>query len=274
MSFGQWIKVQDGLDFYVGHDKATCPIYGLPNTVGWEAIRGCIDETTSIPLYSPACVQFCYADRIATDLSKQVARTLRTNYDTLQTIAAKYGAWGLLILFDRVVGTFVEQYEIQNRRHVKRQRKAGITNPKPLPLVFRWTWSGEVFRREIAEAMADIMRWYPAVTFFVYTKAIPHLGPLLGVSNLRIMLSRDESNHDKMTAFRDTLLAETGTFVPFFTAYEKNGTYQPYARAQCQKIVNKAHFPLARKAGDIGPCIGCGLCWKGKPVDIGVPIHR
>lgn len=274
MSFGQWITVQNDLPFYVGHDKATCPIYGLPNTVGWEAIRGCIDQETAIPLYSADCVKFCYADRIATDLSKQVAHTLRTNYDTLQTIANKWGSWGLFVLFDKVIGTFDQQYTIQNKRHLKRQAKAGIVNPKPIPRVFRWTWSGEVFRREIADAMADVMRWYPHITFFIYTKAIPHVGPLLSVPNLRIMLSRDESNHDKMTTYRDTLLADTGQFIPFFTAYEAKGSYKPYARAECQKIVNKARFPLAKRAGDIGPCISCGLCWKGKAVDIGVPIHR
>lgn len=125
-------------------------------------------------------------------------------------------------------------------------------------LNFRLHTSGDFFSLEYAEAWAEVMKKFPDVRFWVYTRSFVasanYVSPLIGIPNLSLYLSCDPNNYDEAVKvfdnYKDQMaslgLAWLGDNAP---DAEKNRWVK--CPANSGKINNTA---------DKGACAQCRLC--------------
>lgn len=260
LSKGQWITVLDTYPIYIGHDTATAPVYGIANTIGWEPVISCVGFSTE------KCRSVCYADKHK-KIFKGVRDTLASNWKSVTSIQREHGVEGLTEAFSDVLRSVADNIDQTN---VKRAKK-GL---KPLQKRFRWTWSGEIWSKDCAKAIVLAHAANPDITGWAYTRALPHIDALIpGIKakQLRIMLSQDEENEARVEATRQRVMSEYGVHLATFRMRDTEGL----KGVACPKVDDKERFALAKKGGQISPCIRCGMCVDvdRKPIDIVVSIH-
>lgn len=86
---------------------------------------------------------------------------------------------------------------------IARFAKAEGRREKPA-LYYRLHWAGDFFSCDYAAAWADVMRKYPEVRFWGYTRTFPCVPEFKGVDNFSLYLSLDKSNIDVGLEFYNT----------------------------------------------------------------------
>lgn len=220
-------------------------MYGLPENGGTcpgatTGKGGCLDVRDGLKR------QTCYMAKI-TMIYKAVGNVLQSNTEMLQ-------------------GKSVDEMEAVCRETIE----AFIKKSKGTDLYFRLHYSGDFFSVEYAEAWARVVKAYPNVRFWVYTRSHGMIDPLLGLDNITVFLSCDPSNYEdtkvifeaKKEKYKNLGMAFMGNDAP---AQDENRW------VRCPEITGKV-----KNTNDAGACSKCRLCvdnYKIRVKNIQFPIH-
>lgn len=208
----------------------------------------------SCPFATDFCVG-CYADTLETAFPA-VSRLVNHNFDLLSACGSNVGA--MVDLLVPMVRQFVDETEKVNR---KRSLNA--------PLVFRIHWDGDLFSAQYAHAWAEVIRRFPDVQFWLYTRSFGFVSAFEGLENVAVYLSVDAQNHEWA---REVAAAHPWVRFAFcgqtwddteILAKKVSGRNAP----RCPELINK--IPLVRGEKEngaigMGACVECGLCIYGR----------
>jgi hypothetical protein len=133
---------------------------------------------------------------------------------------------------------------------------------------FRIHHDGDFLNRTYAQAWADVIREFPDVQFWVYTRSftpgINVIDLIADIPNLTVYISVDMVNHihagtiiDEFPSVKIAALAQTMENAGDIVKGVLNGTRPG---AMCPENIGR--IPLITENG--GACFSCGLCVKGK----------
>ena len=143
----------------------------VPNSFGLPPGETCPGKTK----FCEACYAFGSIN------NKGVKEMLDHNYDMLQSLQTE----------EQMTAYFAEMVQ----RYIEAADNFGVSEKNK---VFRIHWSGDFYSLEYAQAWANVMRLFPHITFWAFTRS--HREPvnvvpiLSGVENLALHLSADEHN--------------------------------------------------------------------------------
>lgn len=95
----------------------------------------------------------------------------------------------------RLLQEAVERFHAKTLAYAKSKKMTKAETRKLLR--FRVHWSGDFFSKSYARAFAAVIRAYPDVTFWAYTRSFRFLEPLYALENLVLYLSLDNANWEK-----------------------------------------------------------------------------
>ena len=116
------------------------------------------------------------------------------------------------------------------------------------PKKFRIHWDGDFFNDTYTQAWSNIIKKFPDIQFWAYTRVQAAASLLAGNENLALYFSGDAENINiaRETGLPIAMLADT---------FEEAKSYLPRA-AKCPE--QRKQIPMA------GACVACGICVKGK----------
>lgn len=119
---------------------------------------------------------------------------------------------------------------------------------------FRIHWDGDFFSRTYAEAWAIVMRAFPTVRFWAYTRTLDVVDILASVENLSLYLSSDPVNRDKVNACAARYGVPVASVADTFREARES---LPEGKAyDCPE--NGGRMPLITPKGSA--CLSCGIC--------------
>lgn len=197
-------------------------------------------KSYSCPYATTVCEKVCYAGKIE-KVRKSVMALLVSNFEQLQN-ATESEMTGLI---REMVADFSAECERKNGQKA-----------------FRIHWDGDFFSAEYARAWATVIREFPDVQFWAYTRSFVYVPILTGIPNLALYLSVDRDN---LEWAKTTRKENPGVMWAFLSQTFEDGKSQMLALgnkpgAACPEL--KGQIPLITPSG--GACITCGLCVKGK----------
>lgn len=211
--------------------------FGLPSGIAF-----------SCPGATSFCEKICYAGKLE-KVYKGVKAILMHNWDLLN------GAD--ISTMENLLSGMISEFVSETDKQIAKGINATYD--------FRIHWDGDFFSRDYATAWANVIRTFPNVTFWVYTRSFT--GPvqvvdiLAGIPNLVLYLSADPINIAEANAVAN---ANPGVFIAtvadtFAAARE---TIVDSARKTYDCPENGKRIPLISEKGSA--CIRCGICPKGR----------
>lgn len=189
------------------------------------------------PGATPACLAVCYAGKVER-IFKAAGAVVLANYDALKD--ATYA--GMVELLSDMVSDFLAECE-----------KYGSAK------IFRIHWDGDFFSDTYSQAWADVIKTFPAVKFWTYTRVESAALILQGIPNLSLYFSADVDNMPvakrlasqgiKMAVMSDT----------FATGTELQRELTGKRGVACPE--QKGNVPLISENG--GACSVCRACVDG-----------
>jgi hypothetical protein len=202
----------------------------------------------SCPGATSFCEKICYAGKLE-KVYTGVRNSLLHNWNLLNgnTLA------GMQVLLMGMMSEFVQETD----RMVSKGTNATYD--------FRIHWDGDFFSRDYAEAWAAVIRTFPMVNFWVYTRSFT--GPvqvidiLAGIPNLNLYLSADPVNINEANSVASQY---PGVFIATVadTFAEARETIMDNARKTYACPENRGSIPLVSKRGSA--CVSCGVCVQGR----------
>jgi hypothetical protein len=191
----------------------------------------------------------CYATN-SERVFPNVGKAMHHNFAKLKEYQQLYGIDGMIELLDDVVARFVHQIEYYNLDEHER--------------IFRIHWDGDFYSMAYAEAWAQVIRNYPDIKFWCYTRSftpICNVVPILApIKNLTLYLSVDDYNVEE--AERVALANPTVLMALCSVDYEQARDLAPWADPLvCPE--NSGRMPLNNETG-VGACVTCQLCPQGR----------
>jgi len=213
----------------------------------------------SCPGATPLCEKVCYAGRI----EKQYKAFLAVMLANFAALSGK-NVDEMTDLLTVMITDFVSECTRKN-----------------VPAFFRIHHDGDFFSTDYAIAWDNVIKAFPEVTFWVYTRSFtPEMNVvpfLVGNANLNLLLSVDLYNKQHATAivaeFPDVAIATLAdTFAEAAeVSREIRGTVKP--GAACPELTKA--IPLISEKG--GACFACGLCTVKRdsgPIDIRFAVKK
>jgi hypothetical protein len=206
----------------------------------------------SCPGATSFCERICYAGKLE-KIYKGVKNVIVSNYETLLYADYLDGVGGMYVLLHNMVNDFV--METGNR----------ISKGKAATLDFRIHWDGDFFSRDYATAWAMVVKAFPGVQFWVYTRSFTDecfvIDLISGIDNLTVYLSADPVNIDLANA---TAAEYPGVFIATVadTFAEAKETIIDASRKSYNCPENGKRIPLISEKGSA--CVSCGVCVKGR----------
>lgn len=208
----------------------------VPNSLGLAAGR-----EASCPGETPFC-KGCYAARTE-KVFTSAGRLVRHNLDLLKAEDTA-GMVALLV-------AAVTEFERKAHKHGAEK-------------IFRIHWDGDLFSMDYARAWGRVIRMFPTVQFWLYTRSFGFIAPFEGIPNVAVYLSVDEHNV--------TQAADTYSSFPWvklaFCADTWEGTEALAADfgevrkgPRCPELTGK--LPMVLPSGK-GACAECKLCVYGR----------
>lgn len=202
----------------------------------------------SCPGATSFCESICYAGKLE-KIYKGVSNILVHNWNALKD--ANY--------YDMADMLFVMIQEFISATDKQVSKGKTPTND------FRIHWDGDFFSRDYAQAWAHVIRLFPQVTFWVYTRSFTDecfvIDILAGIPNLRLYLSADPVNialANKVAGdYPGVLIATVAD-----TFAEARETIVDQSRKGYNCPENDRRVPLIDKKGSA--CIRCGVCPSGR----------
>jgi len=211
--------------------------FGLPSGVAF-----------SCPGATSFCEKICYAGKLE-KVYTGVKNVIMHNWNLLKDADIPT----MQALLSGMIAEFVSETDKQVSKGVKASYD------------FRIHWDGDFFSRDYAIAWANVIREYPGVNFWVYTRSFT--GPvnvidiLAGIDNLSLYLSADVDN---ITDANRVAGEYPGVFIATVadTFAEARETIVDSARKSYDCPENGKRIPLISEKGSA--CILCGICPKGR----------
>jgi hypothetical protein len=198
----------------------------------------------SCPGATSVCEKVCYAGKLE-KIYKGVRNVMVANWDALQGLDEE----GMFSLLHDMISEFDSEVT----------RKNGTPS-------FRIHWDGDFFSLAYAQAWARVVKAFPHITFWAYTRtftpALNVVPTLAGIPNLALYLSVDRDN---LTHAKDVRKAYKGVRWAFLgdtaaSTKDEMITLTGKPGAICPENVKR--IELITPEG--GACIRCDLCVKGK----------
>lgn len=206
----------------------------------------------SCPGATSFCERICYAGKLE-KIYKGVKSVILSNYETLLYADYLNGIEGMADILFHMVNDFVVET-------MARQEKG-----KPATFDFRIHWDGDFFSRDYASAWADVIRLFPDVQFWVYTRSFTEdmfvVDIISDIPNLTVYLSADPVNIDLAN---EVASRYPGVFIATVadTFAEAKETIIDSARKSYNCPENGKRIPLISTKGSA--CVSCGVCVKGR----------
>lgn len=197
-------------------------------------------KSFSCPGATSVCERVCYAGKIE-KVRKAVMAMMLANWEQLAN--ATYAE--IVTLLDKMIGEF----------HAECERKNGTKS-------FRIHWDGDFFSADYAKAWATVMRRYPDIQFWAYTRTFSVVPILASVPNLSLYLSVDSDNIEAAKVARKKSPSALWAYLGQTDASTKGEMLALFDKPGGICPENIGRIPLITPKG--GACISCGLCVKGK----------
>jgi len=215
------------------------------NSFGLPAVLTCPGATDG----EDGCLKVCYAEKLSKAWTS-VNKFLLRNYDELKEAKTPVQIY-------RLLSPLVEHSHRQY--HAKLVTATGVEERRLRAKghIFRWNWSGDVHRLNVARAITRVCHDHPHTTFWIYTRSYWLVPILLGARNLIVNLSIDPVNEDSMRQVwiryyraHNLRLTWMGQYPPDWM----KGDYIPLVT--CPEQTGKLKLQ--------GACSICGLCLNKK----------
>lgn len=199
----------------------------------------------SCPGATSVCEAVCYAGKIE-KVRKAVLAVMLHNWSLLQS--ATYGE--MVELLSAMISEFDAECA----------RKNGTRK-------FRIHWDGDFFSVDYARAWAEVMRRFPAIQFWAYTRTysagdMAVVECLAAVPNLSLYLSVDRENLEGAKAVRKAFPSVKWAFLGQTEESTREEMLSLFPRPGGICPENVKRIPLITPNG--GACITCNLCVEGK----------
>lgn len=194
----------------------------------------------SCPGATSICERVCYAGKIE-KVRKAVMAMMLSNWEQLRN--ASYAE--MVILLREMISDF----------HAECERKNGDKS-------FRIHWDGDFFSADYARAWATVIREFPDIQFWAYTRTYSVVSELVDIDNLSLYLSVDRDNLELAKATRKEFPSVKWAFLSQTFEDGKKEMLEMGNKpgAACPELTGQ--IPLISTNG--GACITCQLCVKGK----------
>lgn len=134
--------------------------------------------------------------------------------------------------------------------------------------VFRLYWSGDVSNEITARALVKVIKEFPFVKFWQYTRSLFAVPILVEAKNLSLYISIDEVNREKALLVYNIYKSHSNLALAWM------GNEKP--DAPVKYITCPESSGVIKNKENRGACADCGLCWNkaNKPLrHIHFPIH-
>ena len=189
----------------------------------------------SCPGATSVCEKVCYAGKLE-KVYKGVRNILVSNYE--QLLVADFV--DKVILLKEMIEDFEKDCEKRNAEKL-----------------FRIHWDGDFFDEEYTKAWATVIRMFPTVQFWAYTRSEFAVPILINISNLALYFSTDSANRSlgirlkKQYGIKLAYLANT-----FAEGKEDFKQLQDKSAVPCPE--NNKKLPLISEQGSA--CVRCSQC--------------
>jgi hypothetical protein len=192
------------------------------------------------------CERICYAGKLE-KVYKGVKAVLVRNFETLLYADYLDGIDGMAREIRGMVKLFDAQCEHKNA-----------------PKLFRIHWDGDFFSVDYATAWARVIREFPEIQFWVYTRSFSDslnvLPEIVGIDNLTVYLSADPVNIE----LANKRAAEYGVNIATVadTFNDARATIVDTSRKTYACPENRKSIPIISEKGSA--CVRCGICIDGR----------
>lgn len=194
----------------------------------------------SCPGQTDFCGKICYAGKLE-KIYKGVKNVLMHNWNLLKDADEAT----MTDLIRNMISDFVKETD----RIVSKGNKASYD--------FRIHWDGDFFSRDYANAWATVMREFPNVTFWAYTRTFDVVDILAPVDNLSLYLSADPDNIVKANEVAGNYdNVKIATVADTFAEAKETIIDSARKSYNCPEIGKR--IPLISPKGSA--CISCGIC--------------
>lgn len=198
----------------------------------------------SCPGATSICEKVCYANKLER-IYKGFRDVVLHNWELLKDANLET----MQTLIHAMISEFVEETD----RIIARGNKATYD--------FRIHIDGDFFSRDYAKAWANVMRDFPNVSFWAYTRTFDVVDILAGIDNLSLYLSADADNIVKANAIAAEFPSvNIATLADTFD--EARDTIIDNTRKAYRCPENGGRMPLISPKGSA--CIACGVCPIGR----------
>lgn len=186
------------------------------------------------------CEKICYAGKLE-KIYSGVKNVLVSNFEQLLYADYLNGIDGMAYLLSQMVREFVLDCE-----------------KKGAPKAFRIHWDGDFFSRDYAIAWAEVVRYFPDVKFWVYTRSFDIVDVIAGIDNLTVYLSGDPVNISTARSLADRFNVLVATVADTFELARE--TVDGRKAYPCPE--NGKRIELISEKGSA--CFRCGICIDGR----------
>lgn len=206
--------------------------FGLPSGIAF-----------SCPGATSFCEKICYAGKLE-KVYKGVRNVLMHNWDLLNGATYTH----MVNLLSAMIAEFVDETDKQIAKGVNASYD------------FRIHWDGDFFSAEYAMAWSSVIKAYPDVNFWVYTRSFFAVPILAGIPNLSLYLSADKDNMAEAIKCAEE---NPGVFLATVAdTFAMAKADIPVQRKTYPCPENKKSIPLISEKGSA--CIRCGICPNGR----------
>lgn len=198
----------------------------------------------SCPGQTSICAKVCYAGKLE-KVYKGVLNVLMHNWELLKDAD--------IPTMENLISDMITDFVSETDKIIARGENATYD--------FRIHWDGDFFSRDYAIAWANVIRAFPNVTFWAYTRTFEIVDVLAGIDNLNLYLSADADNiiSANITAdnFPGVMIATLGD-----TFADAKNTIVDNSRKSYNCPENGGRIALISERGSA--CISCGICPNGR----------
>lgn len=202
----------------------------------------------SCPGQTNFCERICYAGKLE-KIYKGVKAILMHNWDLLSGASVSE--------MDALLTEMMNEFEDETYALISKGKNATFD--------FRIHWDGDFFSRDYAQAWANVIRAFPDIRFWVYTRSFTSdlnvIDILAGIPNLTLYLSADVDNIDVANKVAGQYQGvKIATVADTFA--DARDTITDKARKTYPCPENGKRIPLISDKGSA--CIACGICPAGR----------
>lgn len=198
----------------------------------------------SCPGQTSICGKVCYAGKLE-KIYSGVRNILMHNWDLLSGATIDE----MVVL----IRDMITDFEAETTRAIAKGKKATYD--------FRIHWDGDFFSADYATAWAVVIKEFPKITFWAYTRTFSVVPILAGIENLHLYLSADADN---IAEANDVAGNHEGVHIATLaqTFAEARATIVDSTRKTYPCPENGKRIPLISTKGSA--CLACGICPNGR----------